>query len=87
MIYVVIAEKALQDATMITCTLLIHFAFVIAFIAKTFVDRIGESIDDLGYDLVASPTGAILATKECVRSVIVVSQQCILLTDFIVLPM
>lgn len=56
-----IAKEAIQDAVIITCTLLIHFRPVIAlfdsssthtFISKTFVDRISLSIEDLDYDLV-----------------------------------
>lgn len=59
-----------QDAPIIPYTLLIHsspivvlFDFVSAhmFMSRTFVDMIGMTIDDLGYDLVvSSPVGVVL---------------------------
>lgn len=57
-------------------------------IAKTFVNRIGVSVEDLGDVLVVSaPVRALRTTGECVRGVAVVIQQRILLTDLTILPM
>lgn len=54
----------------------------------TFVDRIGMSIEDLGYDfLVLTLARAIFTFGVCVSGVVVLIQQRILLTNFIVLPM
>lgn len=61
--YAVTAKEALQDGTLITRTLLIHSALATilfdsssthTFIANTFVDRFGMSVEDLSYDLVVS---------------------------------
>lgn len=94
--YAAIVEEVVQDATVTICTLLIHAAPVIAlfdscsthtFIAKTFGDTIAVFVEDLGYDLVVSNFArVILTTGVCMSSVIVVIQQCIMLTDFTVLP-
>lgn len=82
---------------MIKSTLLKNYAIIVAlfdhssmhtFIAKTFVGRIGLSVEDLSYDLVVSTlVGASLTTGVCVRGVNVVIHQHIMLMDFIVLPM
>lgn len=59
--YLAIAEEPVENAVVITSTLLIHTGPNIVFcdsvsthtfIAMTFVDRIGLSVDDLGYDFV-----------------------------------
>lgn len=82
---------------MITSTLLIHstpkvvlfdFGSMHTFIAKTFINRIGVFVKDLDYYLIIlAPNEAILTIGVCVRDVVVVIQQHILLTDFIVLMM
>lgn len=76
MIYATTIMEAVQDAAIITCILLIHSSPAVAlfnsgstltFIAKTFVDRFGVSIEDLGYDLaVSTPARAIVTTSVCV---------------------
>lgn len=73
-----------QGAIVITGTLLIHSTLVVVlfdyrstniFIAKTNVDRISRSIEDLSYESVLStPTRAILATEMCVKGVIAANQ-------------
>lgn len=73
--YATTIDEAIKDVAIITCTLLIHSSPIVAlfdsgsthtFVAKTFVDRIGVSIEDLGYDLILStPAGAILTTSVC----------------------
>lgn len=58
------------------------------FKAKTFVGRIGVSIEDLYYKLtVSTPTGVVLTTKVCVRGVTILIEQCIPLIDFTMLLM
>lgn len=61
--YVATAEEAVQDTAVIIGTLFIHSAPTVVlfdqgrthtFLARTFVDRICVSMDDLGYYLVAS---------------------------------
>lgn len=61
--YVVTIEEVVQNAVVITNTLLIHSTPTVAlfdsgsthtFIAKLFFDRIGVSVEDLRYDLVVS---------------------------------
>lgn len=61
--YASTTEEAVQDASVIIGTLLIHSTPVVVlfdscsthtFIAKTFVDRIDLCVKDLGYDLVES---------------------------------
>lgn len=95
--YATTAEEAVQDTVVIIGTLLIYTALITllfdigsthTFITKTFIERIGTSVEGLGYDLVV-PTfaGAILTTRVCVRGVVVLIQQSILLADFTVLPM
>lgn len=67
--------RAVQDAAVITRSLLIHSAPVVlfdssskqTFIRKTFVDWIGVLVDDLGHDLVVSTPAGVLTTRECVR--------------------
>lgn len=82
---------------MITDTLLLYSTSVIAlfdsgsthiFIAKTFINRIGVPINDLGYNLVVStPTRAVLSMEVCVRGVAVDIRFGIKLTNFTVLLM
>lgn len=82
--YAVTFEEVVQDASVIIGTLLIHFAPAIALfdfssihtlIANTFIDRVGVSIEDLGYDLVVlTPGGGVLTTGVCVRGVVLVIQ-------------
>lgn len=77
-------EEAVQDATVIIVTLLIHSTLVVAlfdsssthnFIAKTFVDIIGVSVEGLGYDFVVSTSSrVVLTTGVCVRGVTMVIQ-------------
>lgn len=78
--YDTMTEEAVQDAVVIIGNLLIHYVPIIAlfdydsthtFIAKTFVDRIGVSVKDLGYYLVVStPVGVVLTPGVCVRGVL-----------------
>lgn len=92
-----IAEEAFQDTTIITSILLIHSVPTIVlfdsssthtFLARVFIDRICVSVKDLVYDLaVSTTTSATLPTGECVRGVPIIIQQCMLLTDFVVLLM
>lgn len=73
-----------QGVILITGTLLFYSALAVVlfdsssmniFIAKTIIDRISMSIEDLSYESVLStPTRAILPTKMCVKGVIVVIQ-------------
>lgn len=95
--YAATTMEAVQDAAIITCTLLFYSTLVVAlfdsgsthtFIAKTFIDRIGVFVKDLGYDLVVStPIPIVLTIEMCVRGVVLVIQHHILLIDFTVLPM
>lgn len=74
--YAMMIEEAVQDAAIIIGTLVIHSMLVVilfdfdstnTFLAKTFVDRVGMTVEDLGYDLdVLTPIGAI-TPLECVR--------------------
>lgn len=73
--YIAIVEEAVQDTAITIRTLLFHSAPTIAlfdsgsvhtFIAKTFINRIGVSVENLSYDLVVSTP-----TRVCVRGVIV----------------
>lgn len=78
------AKEVVQDAVVIIDTLLIYSAFDNAlfdfgsthtFIARTFVDRIGVTVKDLGYNLVVSTLArAVLTTEVFVRGVYVVIQ-------------
>lgn len=66
------AKEVVQDDIIVRDTLLIHSTPVIVlfdfgstntFITKTFVNRVGMSVEDLNYDLVVStPTKAALPT-------------------------
>lgn len=63
-------KEAIQDATIITGTLLIHYVSIVVlfdssskhtFLARAFIDRICVPIGDLGHDLgVSTPSGATL---------------------------
>lgn len=67
------AEEGVQDAAVITCTILIQSASSLVLfnpssmhtlLAKTFVDKTDMRLDGLGYDLILSkPEGAVLATR------------------------
>lgn len=82
--YAATGEEAVQDFTIITCTLLIHFSPIVSlfdsssthtFIAKTFVDRIRVLVEDLGFDFVVSTLVRVVhTTGECLRGVDVVIQ-------------
>lgn len=90
-------KEMVQDAKVITCTLLVHSTLVVVlfdsssthtFISKIFVYRIGVPGDDLGFDLVVSTTSrAVLTTRVCVRDISVIILWHILLTIFIELSM
>lgn len=66
------AKEVVQDDIVVRDTLLIHstpvivlfdFGSTYTFITKTFVNRVGMSVEDLNYDLVVStPTKAALPT-------------------------
>lgn len=93
--YTATIEEVVHDVTVITDTLLIHSAPIIALFdsssthtlkVKTFIDRIGVSVEDLGYNLVVlTLAGVVYTTSECVRGIVLVIQQRIFLTNFIVL--
>lgn len=69
-----------------SCSCFVYSGSIYTFISRMFVDRIGVAIDDLGYDLIVStPTIAVLAIGVCMRDIGIVTQQCILSTDFTVL--
>lgn len=82
--YATIVDDEVQDTSVITTTLLIHFALTIAmfdygsthiFIAKIFVNRIGVFVEDLGYELVVSTSiNSVLTTRLCLRGVSIVIQ-------------
>lgn len=57
------------------------------FLARAFIYRIGVPLEDLGYDLVFSAPSWSYSHQWCVRGVIVVIQQWVLSTDFVVMPM
>lgn len=89
--YAATTEEVVQDAAAITCTLItlyfstslmFDFGSTYTFISKTFVDRIGVSIEDLGNDfLVSNLARAVLTTGVRMRDVNVFVQQHILLAD------
>lgn len=54
----------------------------------TFVDGIGLTLGDIGYDLIVlTPTRATLTTRVCVRGLPIVIHRCTLLMDFVILLM
>lgn len=80
--YLATTKEAVQDVAIITATLLIHSTLVVAlldsssthtFIAKTFIDKIGLFVEDLGNDFVVStPLKVVHSTSECARGVVVI---------------
>lgn len=95
--YAATTEGALQEYIVNTGTLLIHSVPTLVlfdlgnthtFLARTFEDRIGLAVGDLGHDsVVSTPVNSTLTTGVCVRGIPVVIQHHTLLTDFVVLPM
>lgn len=79
------SEEAVQDVVVITRTLLLHIPSASALldsgsthtlIANTFVDRIGMSVEDLGYDwVVSTPPGADLTTGVSMKGVTMLIKQ------------
>ena len=77
--------------------LFIHFAPAIVlfdsgsthtFLSRSFADRIGVQLEDLGFDLrVSTPAGVVLTIGVRVWGVAVAFPQRILPTDFVVMPM
>lgn len=70
--YAATADEAVQDAAVITGTLLLDFVPAVVlfdsgsthtFIAYTSVPRVGVGLEDLGYDLVVTtPAGSVFTT-------------------------
>lgn len=79
--YAAMTKKVVQDAAVITCTILIPSAYELVlfyfgstntFLAKAFIEKVAFKSDDLDFDLVMSTlAGVVLITRECVSGIVV----------------